>query len=63
MKRLRIGLDEGFLTKEQLGEVRWARLHVADTNGDGKVSFGEIDETFAWGKRGAGAAHSEEAER
>jgi hypothetical protein len=54
---------DGFLTKEELGPVRWVRLHVADKNGDGKLSFAEIDEAFAGVRQGAGVAPGEEAER
>jgi Ca2+-binding EF-hand superfamily protein len=53
---------DGFLTKEELGAVRWAHLHVADKNGDGKLSFAEVDEAFAGVKRSGapGVAHGEE---
>src|SRR5260370_11965812 len=51
---------DGLLTQQELGPVRWVRLQVADKNGDGKLSFAEIDDAFARGNRGAPVAPSEE---
>jgi hypothetical protein len=54
------GNGDGLLTKDELGPVRWVRLAVADKDGDGQLTFAEIDEKFAWVGRRAGAAPGEE---
>ena len=43
---------DGFLTKDEVGERRWARISVADTNHDGKVSKAELEKARADGKLG-----------
>ncbi len=43
---------DGFLTKDEVGERRWARISVADTNKDGKVSKAELEKARADGKLG-----------
>jgi len=43
---------DGFLTKDEVGERRWARISVADANKDGKVSKAELDKARADGKLG-----------
>jgi hypothetical protein len=43
---------DGFLTKDEVGEARWARIRVADANGDGKVSKAELERARAEGKLG-----------
>jgi hypothetical protein len=43
---------DGFLTKDEVGERRWARISVADTNKDSKVSKAELDKARADGKLG-----------
>jgi hypothetical protein len=43
---------DGFLTKDEVGERRWARISVADTNHDSKVSRAELEKARADGKLG-----------
>jgi hypothetical protein len=43
---------DGFLTKDEVGERKWARISVADSNQDGKVSKAELDKARADGKLG-----------
>ncbi len=43
---------DGFLTKDEVGERRWARISVADANRDNKVSRAELDKARAEGKLG-----------
>ncbi|HEY4102716.1 MAG TPA: EF-hand domain-containing protein [Polyangiaceae bacterium] len=43
---------DGFLTQDEVGEKRWARIQVADANKDGKISFAEMQQAFAEGKLG-----------
>ena len=43
---------DGLLTKDEVGERRWARISVADTNQDGKVSKAELEKARADGKLG-----------
>ncbi len=43
---------DGFLTKDEVGERRWARIVVADANHDGKVSKAELAKAHADGKLG-----------
>jgi hypothetical protein len=43
---------DGFLTKDEVGERRWARISVADANKDGKVSKAELEKARADGKLG-----------
>jgi hypothetical protein len=43
---------DGFLTKDEVGERKWARISVADSNKDGKVSKAELDKARADGKLG-----------
>jgi hypothetical protein len=43
---------DGFLTKDEVGERRWARISVADSNKDGKVTKAELEKARADGKLG-----------
>ncbi len=43
---------DGFLTKEEVGERRWDKIKVADTNKDDKVSKAEFLKAKADGKIG-----------
>jgi len=42
--------SDGFLTKDEVGDERWARLKVADANQDGKVSHDEMKQARKDGK-------------
>lgn len=41
---------DGFLTKDEVGDERWARIQVADANQDGKVSHPEMKQARKDGK-------------
>lgn len=41
---------DGFLTKAEVGDERWARIKVADANQDGKVSHDEMKQARKDGK-------------
>jgi hypothetical protein len=43
---------DGFLTKDEVGDERWARIQVADANNDGKISQAELAQAHADGKLG-----------
>ncbi len=43
---------DGFLTQAEVGDKRWTRIQVADTNQDGKVSQAELAQAHADGKLG-----------
>jgi hypothetical protein len=42
--------NDGFLTKDEVGDKRWERIKVADANNDGKVSHPEIQQARKDGK-------------
>lgn len=42
--------SDGFLTKVEVGDERWARIKVADANNDGKVSQPEMKQARKDGK-------------
>lgn len=42
--------NDGFLTKDEVGEERWARIKVADANQDSKVSHDEMKQARKDGK-------------
>jgi hypothetical protein len=42
--------SDGFLTKDEVGEERWARIKVADANQDGKISHDEMKQARKDGK-------------
>jgi hypothetical protein len=42
--------NDGFLTKAEVGDERWARIKVADANNDGKVSQPEMKQARKDGK-------------
>lgn len=42
--------SDGFLTKDEVGDERWARIKVADANQDGKVSHDEMKQARKDGK-------------
>lgn len=44
--------NDGFLTRDEVGEKRWERIKVADTNNDGKVSKAELEQAHKDGKLG-----------
>lgn len=44
--------NDGFLTESEVGAERWARIKVADTNNDKKVSRDELRQAFKDGKLG-----------
>ncbi len=46
--------NDGFLTKDEVGEKRWARISVADANKDAKVSQAEMQQAHKDGKLGHG---------
>jgi hypothetical protein len=46
--------NDGFLTKDEVGEKRWARISVADANKDAKVSQAEMQQARKDGKLGHG---------
>ncbi len=46
--------SDGFLTKDEVGDQRWARIQVADANKDGKVSKPEMQQARKDGKLGHG---------
>jgi Ca2+-binding EF-hand superfamily protein len=41
---------DGFLTQAEVGERRWERIKVADSNNDGKVSKDEMSQAKKDGK-------------
>ena len=43
---------DGFLTQDEVGDQRWARIQVADANKDGKISQAELAQAHADGKLG-----------
>jgi hypothetical protein len=45
---------DGFLTQDEVGDKRWARIQVADANKDGKISLAELQQAHADGKLGHG---------
>jgi|SRR4051794_8980250 len=45
---------DGFLTQAEVGDKRWTRIQVADSNKDGKVSPAELAQAHADGKLGHG---------
>lgn len=42
--------NDGFLTKDEVGDKRWARIQVADANKDGKISQPEMQQARKDGK-------------
>src|SRR5258708_6608766 len=44
--------NDGFLTKDEVGDERWEHIKVADTNNDGKVSLAEMQQAHKDGKLG-----------
>ena len=46
--------SDGFLTRDEVGEKRWAHIQVADANNDGKISQAELQQAHADGKLGHG---------
>ena len=44
--------NDGYLTKEEVGDKRWARIQVADANKDGKISQAEMQQAHKDGKLG-----------
>jgi hypothetical protein len=44
--------NDGFLTKDEVGDQRWARIQVADANKDGKISQPEMQQAHKDGKLG-----------
>jgi len=46
--------NDGFLTKDEVGDKRWSRIQVADANKDGKVSQPELQQAHKDGKLGHG---------
>jgi len=42
--------NDGFLTKDEVGEKRWDRIKVADANNDNKVSQPELQQARKDGK-------------
>ncbi len=44
--------NDGFLTKDEVGDKRWEHIKVADTNNDGKVSLAEMQQAHKDGKLG-----------
>jgi hypothetical protein len=42
--------SDGFLTKDEVGGERWARIQVADANKDGKISHPEMQQARKDGK-------------
>jgi Ca2+-binding EF-hand superfamily protein len=44
--------NDGFLTKDEVGDKRWEHIKVADTNNDGKVSKAELEQAHKDGKLG-----------
>lgn len=42
--------NDGYLTKDEVGEKRWAHIAVADANKDGKVSLAEMQQAHKDGK-------------
>lgn len=42
--------NDGFLTKDEVGDKRWERIKVADANNDGKVSHPELQQARKDGK-------------
>ena len=46
--------NDGFLTKDEVGEKRWARISIADANNDAKVSQAEMQQARKDGKLGHG---------
>jgi len=45
---------DGFLTKAEVGDKKWARISVADANKDAKVSQAEMQQARKDGKLGRG---------
>jgi len=43
--------NDGALTKDEVGEKKWARIGKADANNDGKVTKAELDAARAAHKR------------
>jgi EF hand len=43
---------DGFLTRDEVGDKRWQRIQVADTNKDQKVSKAELEQAHKDGKLG-----------
>lgn len=44
--------NDGFLTRDEVGDKRWERIKVADANNDGKVSKAELEQAHQDGKLG-----------
>ncbi len=44
--------NDGFLTKDEVGDTRWTRILVADANKDGKISQPEMLQAHKDGKLG-----------
>lgn len=44
--------NDGFLTRDEVGDKRWERIKIADANNDGKVSKAEFDQARSDGKLG-----------
>ena len=42
--------NDGFLTKDEVGDKRWTRIQVADANKDSKVSQAELQQARKDGK-------------
>lgn len=53
--------SDGFLTAAEVGDKKWGRIKVADTNSDSKVSLAEMKQAKADGKLGhKGKKHKKE---
>ena len=46
--------NDGFLTKDEVGDRRWERIKVADANNDAKVTQAELQQAHRDGKLGHG---------
>ena len=46
--------NDGFLTKDEVGERRWEHIKVADANNDSKISQAEMRQAHQDGKLGHG---------
>ena len=44
--------NDGFLTKDEVGDERWEHIKVANANNDGKISLAEMQQAHADGKLG-----------
>jgi hypothetical protein len=46
--------NDGFLTKDEVGDRRWEHIKVADANKDSKISLAEMQQAHKDGKLGRG---------